>query len=449
MRGYRGKPLNIAIFGLGYVGTVSAACFARDGHHVTGVDINPDKVADIQKGKSPIIEPGLAELIQAGINSGRLKATADLDQAIQENDLAMICVGTPSQKNGDLDLTYVKNVCRSIGQSLKNKASFTTIIIRSTVLPGTATKHILPLLEANSGKRAGSDFGFCINPEFLREGSAIRDFDAPPFTVIGEIDGRSGTVVAELYGAIDAPTYRVPLGPAEMIKYASNAFHALKIVFANEIGNLCQIYGIDSHQVMEIFVQDTKLNLSPAYLKPGFAFGGSCLPKDLRAMLYAARQADVEMPVMEAILPSNAKQAQKAFTLIEESGKRKVGLIGLSFKPNTDDLRESPAAALAERLIGKGYELAIYDHEVSLSRLLGSNRNYIEEVIPHISSLMQPSMEDTITQAEAVVVAKQLSVDEYDKLINLLQPDQVLIDLVRINGQALPDFEGNYYGISW
>ncbi len=449
MHGDRGKPLNIAIFGLGYVGTVSAACFARDGHHVTGVDINPEKVADIRKGKSPIIEPGLAESIQAGINSGRLSATIDLDQAIQENDLAMICVGTPSQKNGGLDLTYVKNVCSSIGQSLKKKSSFTTIIIRSTVLPGTATNHILPVLEANSGKKAGRDFGFCINPEFLREGSAIRDFDAPPFTVIGEIDERSGAVVAELYATINAPIFRVPLGPAEMIKYASNAFHALKIVFANEIGNLCQMYGIDSHQVMEIFVKDTKLNLSPAYLKPGFAFGGSCLPKDLRAMLYAARQADVDMPVMEAILPSNEKQAQKAFALLEESGKRKVGLIGLSFKPNTDDLRESPATDLAERLIGKGYELSIYDHEVSLSRLLGSNRSYIEEVIPHISSLMQLSLEDTIAQAEAVVVAKQLSVDEYDKLINLLQPEQVLIDLVRIDGQALPDFEGNYYGISW
>ncbi len=441
--------MKIAIFGLGYVGTVSAACFARDGHQVLGVDINPDKVSDINQGKSPIIEPGLTSLIQSGMSSGRLKASVDVRKAVEENDVAMICVGTPSQKNGNLDLTYVKNVCRSIGQALQAKSSYTTIVIRSTVLPGTAKKHILPVLEKSSGKQAGKEFGFCINPEFLREGSAIRDFDAPPFTVIGEIDVQSGDVVADLYTSINAPLYRVPLGPAEMIKYASNAFHALKIVFANEIGNLCQVYGIDSHQVMDIFVQDTKLNLSPVYLKPGFAFGGSCLPKDLRAMLYAARQADVDMPMMRAILPSNTKQVQKAFDLLEDSGKRKVGLIGLSFKPNTDDLRESPATELAERLIGKGYDLAIYDHEVSLSRLLGSNRSYIEEVIPHIGSLMQPSLSETIASAEAVVVAKQLSADEYDQMIAHLRPDHVLIDLVRLDGQALPKFEGLYYGISW
>lgn len=441
--------MKIAILGLGYVGSVSAACFARDGHDVIGVDINPEKIEDIRRGKSPIIEPGLADLIQSGTISGKLRATVNLDEAVQQSDIAMVCVGTPSQKNGSLDLTYIKNVCYSIGQTLKRKSTYTTIVIRSTVLPGTAKNQILPVLEDESGKKAGEGFGFCINPEFLREGSAIEDFDAPPFTVIGELDERGGDATAKLYASISAPLYRVPLGAAEMIKYSSNAFHALKIVFANEIGNLCQVFGIDSHQVMDIFVQDTKLNLSPSYLKPGFAFGGSCLPKDLRAMMYAARQADLDMPVIQAILPSNRTQMQKAFDMLVESGKRKVGLIGLSFKPNTDDLRESPATDLAERLIGKGFDLVIYDHEVSLSRLLGSNRNYIEQVIPHISSLMQPSIEETVKFAEVVVVAKRLSSSEYDQMINLLRPDQVLIDLVRLDGQALPIFKGSYRGISW
>jgi GDP-mannose 6-dehydrogenase len=441
--------LNIAIFGLGYVGTVSAACFARDGHRVVGVDVQTEKVTQINAGNSPIIEPGLAELIRQGVNSGCLAATTDAAAAVSQADLVMVCVGTPSKRNGGLDLSYVTNVCGDIGEALACKDGYSVVVIRSTVLPGTAERDVIPALEAASGRKVIEDFGFCLNPEFLREGSAIHDFDEPPYTVIGALDSRSAAICAALYDAIDGPLYQTPVGTAEMVKYASNAFHALKVAFANEIGNISQAYGIDSHQVMDIFVQDTKLNLSPYYLKPGFAFGGSCLPKDLRALQYAARQADVEVPVLNAILPSNELQTQKALEMLLSTGRRKVALVGLSFKPQTDDLRESPATELAERLIGKGFELSIYDREVSLAGLYGSNRTYIEQVIPHISSLMQTSLSQAVNGAGAVIVAKRPSATEYKQLLGLLAPDQVLIDLVRLDGQTIAEFEGKYHGICW
>lgn len=441
--------MNIAVFGLGYVGCVSTACFARDGHHVIGVDVNLEKVESIREGKSPIIEPRLGDLIQQGVDAGRIEATDEASHAINHADVAMICVGTPSQPNGSLDLTYVERVCQDIGQSLANKSSYIVVVVRSTMLPGNAQDRLIPILESTSGKQAGEDFGFCVNPEFLREGSAIADFDHPPYTVIGQIDDRSGGPVAQIYSNIDAPLHRVPLGVAEMVKYASNAFHALKVVFANEIGNVCDAYGMDSHQVMNIFVQDTRLNVSPYYLKPGFAFGGSCLGKDLRALLYAARQGDVRLPVLESVLPSNQLQIQKVLNLLTRSNKRRVGLVGLSFKPNTDDLRESPAVELAERLIGKGFELSIYDREVSLSRLHGSNRAYIDRVIPHIGSLLLSSLEETVGTAEVVVVTQRLSEDEQRQLLDALQSEQMLIDLVRLDGQGLQAFEGDYRGIAW
>lgn len=441
--------MRIAIFGLGYVGSVSAACFARNGHQVIGVDVQTEKVDQINAGKSPIIEPGLESLLCQGVQSSRLMATTDSAQAIFSADIAMICVGTPSRKNGSLDLKYVKKVCQDIGSALAQKSEYTVVVVRSTVLPGSATDQIIPILETASGKKAGSDFGLCLNPEFLREGSAIRDFDAPPYTLIGALDKRSGEFTAALYEKIDAPIFQVSLGAAEMIKYASNAFHALKVTFANEIGNICQAYGVDSHEVMDIFVQDNKLNLSPYYLKPGFSFGGSCLPKDVRALNYAARQTDVETPVLKAILPSNELQTQKALDMLLESGKKVVGIIGLSFKAQTDDLRESPATELAERLIGKGFELLIYDREVSLSRLHGSNQSYIEKTIPHIGSLMQPSLQNTIENVDAVIIAKRPSQEEYHEIIDSLRADQTVIDLVRLNGQHLSDFKGRYRGICW
>jgi len=441
--------MNIAVFGLGYVGCVSAACFARDGHHVIGVDINPEKIESIREGKSPIIEPGLENLIRQGVNAGRIEVMDNAAYAINRADVAMICVGTPSQPNGSLDLTYVERVCQDIGQTLADKASYTVIVVRSTMLPGSAQERIIPILESTSGKRAGEDFGFCTNPEFLREGSAINDFDHPPYTIIGQFDDYSGEQVAQLYADVDAPLYRVPLGVAEMVKYASNAFHGLKVVFANEIGNVCNAYGVDSHQVMNIFVQDAQLNLSSYYLKPGFAFGGSCLGKDLRALLYAARQADVRLPVLESVLPSNRLQVQKVLNMLTHLGKRRVGMIGLSFKPNTDDLRESPAVELAERLIGKGFKLSIYDREVSLSRLHGSNRLYIDQVIPHIGSLLRPSIEETVEGADVVVVTQRLSEDEQKKLLAVLGTEQTLIDLIRMDGRSLQAFEGEYLGIAW
>jgi GDP-mannose 6-dehydrogenase len=441
--------MRISVFGLGYVGCVSIACLARNDHHVLGVDIQSEKVKRIQQGKSPIIEPGLAELIQTGVAAGKIEATCDVSYAVQHADIAIICVGTPSKRNGDLELKYVERVCCDIGQALAKKKSYMVVVIRSTILPGAAQERLIPALETESGKKAGQDFGFCVNPEFLREGSAISDFDHPPYTLIGQLDEKGGAQVAQLYAHLDAPLYRVPIGAAEMVKYASNAFHALKVVFANEIGNVCQTYGIDSHRVMDVFAQDTKLNLSPYYLKPGFAFGGSCLGKDVRALLYAARRQDIRVPVLESILPSNQLQTQKAVELLLHEGKRKVGIIGLSFKPNTDDLRESPAMELAERLLGKGFELHIYDREVSLSRLHGSNRAYMEQVIPHIGSLMRTSLEETVGVAEAVVVTKRLKRVEHDQLLRLLRSDQTLIDLIRLDEQTVRGFEGKYYGICW
>jgi GDP-mannose 6-dehydrogenase len=326
---------------------------------------------------------------------------------------------------------------------------YAVVVVRSTLLPGLALTRLIPLLEAESGKKAGHEFGFCVNPEFLREGTAIMDFDQPPYTVIGQLDEKSGEQVAQLYTNIDAPLYLVPLGAAEMVKYASNAFHAVKVVFANEIGNLCHIYGVDSHEVMDIFVKDTKLNLSPYYLKPGFAFGGSCLGKDMRALLYAARQRSVRLPVLESVLPSNQLQVEKALQILLNDDKRTVGLIGLSFKPNTDDLRESPAVDLAERLIGKGFKLHIYDREVSLSHLQGSNRAYIDQAIPHVGCLIRATLEETIEASESVVITKPLLNEEYKTLAKSLRSDQSLIDLVRIDGQILHNFEGTYCGICW
>jgi GDP-mannose 6-dehydrogenase len=441
--------MNIAIFGLGYVGSVSMACFARDGHRVVGVDVNPQKISSIKSGISPIIEPGLETLIQNGVENGYITATSDVAMAVRHADIMLITVGTPSKSNGSLDTKYVERVCTDIGNELAKVGEYKVVAVRSTILPGTVFEKLIPVLESASGKKAGRDFGFCMNPEFLREGSAIRDFDNPPYTVIGELDEKSGATLSRLYENIGAPIFRVPLGAAEMVKYASNAFHALKVVFANEIGNICQAYEVDSHQVMDIFIQDKQLNLSPYYLKPGFSFGGSCLGKDMRALLYAARQEDVHVPVLEAVAPSNQMQTQKAVNMVLNTGKRKIGIIGLSFKPNTDDLRESPAIEMAERLIGKGMELFIYDHEVSLSQIHGSNREYMERVLPHIGSLMQDALEDTLHKSEVVIITKRLSETERDILLNTIREDQVIIDLIRVDGQSINGFNGTYRGICW
>ena len=439
--------MNIAIFGLGYVGCVSMACFAKENHHVIGIDTNSRKVDLIKQGKSPIIEPGLEELIGEFIVKGNIIPTQDASYAINQSDILFICVGTPSKTNGSLELKYIERVCREIGQFLKSKDRFTIVVVRSTILPGIAQTNLIPILEEESGKVVGKDFGFCLNPEFLREGSAINDFYYPPFTIIGTNDVFSGKELSKLYQEIDAPIHHVPLGAAEMIKYASNAFHAMKITFANEIGNICQANGVDSHLVMDIFTRDENLNISNKYLKPGYAFGGSCLGKDLRAMLYHAQQKDLQLPVLSSILPSNRMQINKAVEMVVQNGKRRIGLIGLSFKPNTDDLRESPSVEFAEQLIGKGYELSIYDHEVNISKLYGSNRQYLESVLPHINTLMSQSLEGTVKSSDVIVIAKTLRQEEHKKLTQLLQPNHLIIDLVRID--EFNNIGSDYLGICW
>lgn len=438
--------MRIAIFGLGYVGCVSAACFAGEGHEVIGVDVNPLKVDMINAGQSPIIETGVDELIQQAVTAGRLRATTQAVEAISQADVSLICVGTPSNENGSLDLRYVRHVAGEIGQALAGQNKYHVIAVRSTVLPGTVANEVIPFLEELSGLKAGKDFGVCSNPEFLREGSAVADFYGPPFTLIGQWDERSGDQITAIYQNIDAPLIRTNLPTAEMLKYVSNTFHALKITFANEIGNFCKKVGVDSHEVMRIMCMDTKLNISPAYLKPGYAFGGSCLPKDLRALLHRARQEDLDLPVLQAVPRSNELQAKLGVEAVLRTGKKRVGILGLSFKAGTDDLRESPLVNLTETLLGKGCDLKVYDQNVSLARLTGANKQYIEKVIPHISSLLSSSLAEVLEHAEVLVVGNRLP--EVTSALNSLNGHRIIIDLVRLDDNQIENNQ-NYYGISW
>jgi GDP-mannose 6-dehydrogenase len=437
--------VKLSVFGLGYVGCVSAACLADAGNEVIGVDVNPTKVEIINSGKSPIIEDGVDDLIAKVVRSGRLLATTDSNRAIHDSDVSLVCVGTPSNQNGSLHLRHVEQVCREIGSALKTKTERHVVVIRSTMLPGTVQNTVVPALEETSGKKAVTDFGICINPEFLREGSSLKDYHAPPFTLIGADDEETTTAVRGLYSNINAPVFITSLKTAEMVKYVCNCFHALKVSFANEIGNICKALEIDSHEVMHVFCQDTKLNLSPYYLKPGFAFGGSCLHKDLRAINYKAKELVVEVPVLSAILPSNRLQIERAVEMVMRNGKKRVGVLGFSFKAGTDDLRESPMVTLIETLIGKGFELAIYDRDVSLARLVGANKEYIEREIPHISKLMRDTVEGVLTDSDVVIIGNQA--EEFRSVAERLRKDQQLIDLVRLfDGQTSND---NYQGICW
>jgi len=436
--------VRISIFGLGYVGAVSAGCLASDGHEVIGVDPYQTKVDLINKGVTPIIEKDIGEMIAKTAAAGKLRATTDVREAVMGSDISLICVGTPSQLNGNLDLSYVRRVCEEIGSAIKEKDSFHVVVGRSTMLPGSMFNVVIPTLEQASGKKAGVDFGVCNNPEFLREGTAVYDYYHPPKTVIGESDPRAGDMLVELYKHMDAPMIRTDLETAEMVKYTDNNWHALKVAFANEIGNICKAVGIDGHKVMEIFCQDTKLNLSPYYMKPGFAFGGSCLPKDVRALTYKGRSLDLELPVLSAIMPSNQHQIEKAIDMVANKGKRKVGILGFAFKAGTDDLRESPIVDVIERLIGKGYELKLYDKNVNLAALTGANRDYILNHIPHISRLMVESMQEVMDFAETLVIGN--GAEEFKPVPENLKPGQAVVDLVRISKQMSG---GQYDGICW
>ena len=399
--------MKISIFGLGYVGAVSAGCLAHDGHEVVGVDPVQLKVDFINSGHTPIVEPQIGEIVAENVKLGRLSATTDPLTAIQETELTFACVGTPSQLNGNLDLSHIRRTCEQIGAALKVKKAYHTVVIRSTILPGTMRNVVIPILEEFSGKKAGVEFGLCNNPEFLREGSAVKDFYGPPKTVIGELNPSSGEVLATLYAKFDAPLIRTSLEVAEMVKYVDNSWHALKIGFANEIGNLAKAMGVDSHEVMKIFVQDTKLNISPTYLMPGFAFGGSCLPKDLRALTYQAKSHDLEVPILSSILPSNEMQVRHGLQLVIDSRHKRVGILGFSFKAGTDDLRESPVIELIERLLGKGFDLRIYDKNVNIASLAGANRDFILNRIPHISRLMVQNIAAVLEHAETVVIGNR------------------------------------------
>jgi GDP-mannose 6-dehydrogenase len=438
--------MNVSVFGLGYVGSVSAATFADDGHQVVGVDVNAGKVAMLNEGKSPIVEPGLDTLIASNVAAGRLRATTSTEDAIDATDVSLVSVSTPSRRNGSLDLSYLARVCEQIGTALRNKSAYHVVIIRSTVLPGTTHCTVIPILERASGKQYGVDFGVAMNPEFLREGSAVKDIKHPPMTLVGHNHAADATAAVALYEGLDAPLITCSIRVAEMIKYASNAWHALKVCFGNEIGNLCKRLDVDSHEVMEIFCQDDKLNLSPYYLKPGFAFGGSCLPKDVRALEYRAKELDLELPVIQSLLRSNQLQIQHALDQITETGKKRIGLLGFSFKAGTDDLRESPMVILAETLLGKGYSVKIYDRNVLVARLTGSNKDYIEQQIPHLSKLLCPSIDEVIDGADVVVVGNAGA--EFGEALTRCRSDQTILDLVRVPFDR-DAVTADYRGICW
>ncbi|QXP85161.1 nucleotide sugar dehydrogenase [Methylococcus sp. Mc7] len=436
--------MKLSVFGLGYVGAVSAACLASEGHNVIGVDPNRTKVDLINRGLTPIIEKDVGTLIAKAVAEGNLRATSNPVDAVVNSDVSLVCVGTPSQFNGNLDLSYVRRVCEEIGKAIKIKGGFHVVAVRSTMLPGSMRSIVIPTLEAASGMKVGEEIGVCNNPEFLREGTAVHDYYNPPKTVIGETDEKAGEALLDLYRHMNAPLIRTDVETAEMVKYTDNNWHALKVVFANEIGNICKAVGVDGHKVMDIFCQDTKLNLSAYYMRPGFAFGGSCLPKDVRALTYKGRTLDLELPVLNAILPSNQCQIKRAIDMIVAKGRRKVGILGFAFKAGTDDLRESPIVDLIEFLIGKGYELKLYDRNVNLASLTGANRDYILNHIPHISRLMVDRMSDVLDFAETIVIGN--GAEEFRGIVGNLSEDKVVVDLVRVFSERS---SGRYDGICW
>lgn len=438
--------MKISIFGLGYVGAVSLACLARDGHRVIGVDIDQAKLELIRAGKTPVVEEGMVELMSRVASGGRVSVTDDVLQAVLGSELSLICVGTPSAANGSQDLTATRNVARQLGRALREKREPHVFVFRSTLVPGTVEDVLRPILEEESGKREGEGFHVCFQPEFLREGTSIRDYDKPPFTIVGARNDAPVQRLRELFGHLPCEFHVASIRAAEMVKYSCNNFHAIKITFANETARLCEALGVDPFQVMDLVCKDRSLNISPAYLKPGFAFGGSCLPKDLRATMYLAKTRDVELPMHAGVLASNRMHIDHAIAKVLASGKRRVGMVGLSFKTGTDDLRESPLVLLAEQLIGKGLSLLVYDPEVHLSQLLGANRRYIEQHLPHIGSLLRPDIQAVIEDSDVLVVG--LNGPEVSAALKRhARKAQLVLDLVNLAGRD--ELPARVEGLCW
>jgi len=436
--------VRISIFGLGYVGAVSLACLVRDGHDVVGVDVDPAKLDLIRAGKTPVVEEGMVDLMASVVASGRARVTADAREAVRDSEISLVCVGTPSAPNGSQDQSAMLAVARQIGEGIGAKSGGHVVVFRSTLVPGTVEAHLIPILEQASGRRHGRDFFACFQPEFLREGSAIRDYDKPPFTIVGADHDAPVAALRTLFGHLPCEFQRTSIRAAETVKYCCNNFHALKITFANETARLCEALGVNPFEVMDLVCKDRQLNISPAYLRPGFAFGGSCLPKDLRATTYLARTHDVELPLHAAILPSNRVHVEHAIEKVMATGKRRVGMVGLSFKTGTDDLRESPLVALAEHFIGKGLALTVYDPEVHLSNLLGANRRFIEQHVPHIGSLIRRDLAEVVRDSDVLVVGLN-DARTSEALLGLVRPDQVVIDLVGLPRRG----EGDVRGLCW
>jgi GDP-mannose 6-dehydrogenase len=433
--------MKISIFGLGYVGAVTAACFARDGHEVIGVDVNPEKVALISKGESPIIEPYLAELLTEGVKSGRIRATTDTEEAIQASDASLISVGTPPTERGEPDLNYVWNVCKDIATAVRRKGTTHTVVLRSTVPPNTL-KQCQELLDSVTDP---GTVHLAFNPEFLREGSAVRDYDQPPYTIIGTESSVAEAAVRQMYCKVDAPVVVVKPAVAEMVKYVANGWHAAKVSFANEIGRIAKAFGVDGREVMNLIVQDTKLNVSPVYMRPGFAYGGSCLPKDLGALIYYARSMDVPVPLLNAIPATNTLQIDLAVYQVQRLGVRKVSVFGLAFKSNTDDLRESPAVVLVKRLLGEGCSVKIYDKAVYEARLMGTNLAYIRQNLPHFEALLVPEYQQALEDAELVIVTH--ATPEFRQALLEAPKGVQILDLAGVFTQPVEDL--NYHGIAW
>ncbi len=438
--------MKISIFGLGYVGAVSLACLARDGHTVVGVDIDHTKLDLIMAGQTPVVEEGMVDLMAQVATSGKVSVTTDAAAAVNATELSLVCVGTPSAPNGSQDQSAIVRLAQEIGQAIASKNTPHVVVFRSTLVPGTVEGVLRPIVEAASGKKDGEGFHLCFQPEFLREGSSIRDYDKPPFTIVGANHVYPTERLRALFGHLPCQFSETSVRSAEMMKYCCNNFHALKITFANETARLCDALGVDAFEVMHLVCQDTQLNISPAYLRPGFAFGGSCLPKDLRATTYLAKMHDVEIPMLSGILASNQGHLNLALQKLMATGKRKIGFVGLSFKTGTDDLRESPLVTLAEQLIGKGMQLCIYDSEVRLAQLLGANRNYIEKHLPHIGQMLLPNLEDVIDASEVLVVGLT-GQPIYDMLASRSRADQTLLDLVHLPNRAA--IRAKVEGLCW